>query len=88
MLARFFVGSGSNDCICRKTVSTPLSRYACTRRCISVGPPWMNRSSMTCSGTAATAALRSPAAQASHMGCSNAVRPSHSWNALYTGTFK
>src|SRR5439155_645172 len=43
---------------------------------------------MTRSGTAATAALRSPRAHASHTGPSEAVRPSHSWKARYTGTLR
>ncbi len=46
------------------------------------------RSRATSPGTAATAALRSPRAHASHIGPSACPRPSHSWNARYTGTFR
>ena len=40
----------------------------------------------TSSGTEAVAALRSPSAQCFHIGPSSSLRPSHSWNARYTGT--
>src|SRR5262245_18615969 len=36
----------------------------------------------------ASAAFRSPALHASHIGCSTGPRPSHSWNAAYTGTLR
>ena len=48
---------------------------------ISLIEPRMIRSFMTSSGTADTAALRSPRRHALHIGSSASPRPSHAWNA-------
>ncbi len=69
-------------------VVTPLSKYCWMRRRHASGDPWTISSSTTSSGIAATAALRSPADQASHMPCSCSPRPSQRWNSAYTGTLR
>src|SRR5918999_31781 len=74
--------------IMRTGVVRPLSAYSRTRARHRSGEPCTTRSSTTASGMRASAPLRSPAAHASCIGLSTSPRPSHSWNAAYTGTVR